>query len=273
MPNPTYIAEVRRAARFIRSRFPFSTLETAVILGSGLGRAVPQFKRSIVIPYGEIPGFPRTTVSGHAGRLILGTLGGTKGIAVMQGRSHFYEGVSMESIVLPIRALRDLGVKTLIVTAAVGSMRKTFRPGHIVVVKDHINLMWVNPLRGSNALEFGERFPDLSNVYDAAMRRAALKICRKERFPAAEGVYTAVSGPSYETPAEVRAFRMLGGDVVGMSVAPEAIVARQMGVRVLALSWVSNMAAGLAKTALTHSEVLSMGGASNPDSRKSWKRF
>src|SRR5208283_5238810 len=157
MESRTYVLEVRRAAKFIRSRFPSPSLETAVILGSGLDRATPKLKRPVIIPYEKIPGFSRTTVRGHAGRLLLGT-SGSKGVAVMQGRFHYYEGISMESLALPIRVLGQLGVKILISTSAVGSMRPAFKPGHIIVVKDHINLMGFNPLRGSHAREFGEMF-------------------------------------------------------------------------------------------------------------------
>lgn len=228
------------------------------MLGSGLSGAVPQLSRAAIIPYTDIPGFARTTVSGHAGKLIAGRFGSLP-VAVLQGRFHYYEGHSMESIALPIRALEYLGLKTLIVTSAVGSMRPDFKPGHIAVVKDHINLMGRNPLRAFHEEEFGDMFPDLLDMYDSSLRRLALSACRRRRFPAHEGVYVAVGGPSYETPAEVRAFRTLGGDVVGMSVVPEAIVARQMGIRVAALSWVANMAAGLPNSTLSHPDVLNMG--------------
>lgn len=258
MKTRTYVDAVRRAAGYVRSRCPSFDPEIGLILGSGLSGAVPALSRSRVIPYSDIPSFPRLTVSGHAGRLILGRAGST-GTAVLQGRFHYYEGHSMESIALPLRVLALLGMKTLCITSAAGSMRPSLRPGHIVVLKDHINLMGHNPLRAFHEEEFGDMFPDLMDAYDPALRRSALSACRRRRIPAVEGVYLAVGGPSYETPAEIRAFRRLGGDVVGMSVIPEVIVARQMGVRVLALSWVANMAAGLKGSTLSHPDVLAMG--------------
>lgn len=253
-----YTRSIRLAASFVRSKVPGAAPKTAVILGSGLSGAVPRLRDPVVVPYTRIPGFPHTTVSGHKGRLILGSLG-SAGVAVMQGRFHYYEGHSMESIALPVRALEYLGIKTVILTAAVGSLRPSIQPGHIVVIKDHINFMGRNPLRGFYEEEFGDMFPDLVDAYDPRLRRLALSVCRRRRLSVHEGIYAAVGGPSYETPAEIRAFRMLGGDVIGMSVVPEAVVARQMGVRVLALGWISNMAAGLAGEPLRHPDVLAMG--------------
>ncbi|MBI5200880.1 MAG: purine-nucleoside phosphorylase [Elusimicrobia bacterium] len=257
MEVKTYVSSIRKAADFIRKKSKI-TPNVAVILGSGLSKAVPNLQGAVTIPYTDIPNFPRTTVAGHEGKLVMGKLGGA-GVAVLQGRFHYYEGHSMESIALPTRALEYLGAKTLVVTAAVGSMRKQFKPGDIVAVTDHINFMGRNPLRAFHEEEFGDMFPDLRNAYDPALRKLAHAICKKKKFPIHEGVYVAVGGPSYETPAEIRAFRAVGADVVGMSVVPEVIPARQMGMRVLGLSWISNFAAGMSDSDLSHHDVLALG--------------
>ncbi|MBI4371996.1 MAG: purine-nucleoside phosphorylase [Elusimicrobia bacterium] len=259
MSEGNYSARVRAAAAALRRKAPGFRPEVAVVLGSGLAGAVPSLDETTAISYRGIPGFPRPTVPGHEGRLILGRAVG-RGVAVLQGRFHYYEGHAMEDIALPLRALRALGLETLIVTAAVGSLRKEAKPGHFVVVSDHINLMGANPLRGFHQKKYGTMFPSLLNAYDPALRRALLAACRRAGAPAREGVYAALSGPSYETPAEIRALRRLGADVVGMSVAPEVIPARQMGVRAAALAWVSNMAAGLPGSTQDHAEVLALGG-------------
>jgi purine-nucleoside phosphorylase len=228
------------------------------ILGSGLAKAVPPLDKARIIPYNDIPGFPVTTVPGHEGKLILGRAAG-KNVAVMQGRFHYYEGHAMESIALPVRTLEYLGLKTLIVTAAVGSMREKIQPGDFTVVSDHINLMGRNPLRAFHEDEFGTMFPDMTEAYDAGVRKIMLSVCRKRKAKTHEGVYVAVGGPSYETPAEIRAFRALGGDVVGMSVVPEVVPARQMGLKTAALVWTSNMAAGLPGAIQNHGDVLALG--------------
>jgi len=258
MEVKTYIHSIRKAAKSIASKYPSFKPDVVIVLGSGLAGASPDLQRSKVIPYTQIPGFPRTTVHGHAGRLLLGYRG-KQAVAVMQGRFHYYEGHSMESIVMPLRVLEYLGLKTAIITAAVGSLRLDLRPGDVCVLNDHINFMGRNPLRGFHEEEFGEMFPDMAGAYTPELRKIALQECRKLKLHAKEGAYTAVGGPSYETPAEIRAFRLLGGSVVGMSTVPEVIACRQMGVQVLGLSWISNMAAGLSKSALTHAEVLELG--------------
>lgn len=257
MDAASYLKTIKRCASYLQGQTRFAP-KIAVIMGSGLGQAVPRLDDQRVVPYERIPGFPRPTVKGHAGRMILGRLGG-RSIAVLQGRFHYYEGHPMEAITLPIRALSALGLETLVITAAVGSMHSRLKPGHLCAVTDHINFIPANPLRGFHQQPFGEMFPDLIDAYDPGLRRLALQVCRKVGVPASQGVYVAASGPSYETPAEIRAYKMMGADVVGMSVAPEVIVARQMGVRVLALSWVANWAAGLTKDALSHTDVLAMG--------------
>jgi len=232
--------------------------EVAVIMGSGLSESVPPLEESVAIPYGDIPGFLKSTVSGHAGKLLVGKTSG-KTVAFMQGRFHYYEGHPMSDIAIPIRALGKLGVKTLIVTAAVGSVHKHIKPGDLVVISDHINLMGCNPLRGVYSEEFGPMFPDMTEAYDKKYRRLALDICKKVGISATEGVYLAGFGPSYETPAEIRAFRQWGADVVGMSTVPEVIVARQMGIKVLGLSWITNLASGVSDYPLSHQEVLEQG--------------
>ncbi|NNN05485.1 MAG: purine-nucleoside phosphorylase [Elusimicrobia bacterium] len=258
MKIKTYVSQIRAAAAFVRKRAPNFRPEVGFVLGSGLAKAVPALEGARTIPYSEIPGFPRTTVPGHEGKLILGRAFG-KNVAVMQGRFHYYEGHAMESIALPVRALEYMGLKTLIVTAAVGSMREKIRPGHFTVISDHVNLMGRNPLRAFHEEEFGTMFPDMTAAYDPRLRKLLLAACRRRKTPAREGVYVAVGGPSYETPAEIRAFRALGGDVVGMSVVPEVVPARQMGVATGALTWTSNMAAGLPGAIQNHGDVLALG--------------
>lgn len=232
--------------------------ETAIIAGSGLGGALPRLEDRLAVSYKDIPGFPSTTVKGHAGELVFGRLGG-RDVAIMRGRFHYYEGRPMSFIAFPIRVLRALGVKNLILTAAVGSLKPGIKPGQLVVLKDHINLMCNNPLIGNHHDAFGEMFPDMNGPYDKILRREALKLARKVRVRAVEGVYTAVTGPAYETPAEVKVYRLLGGDVAGMSVVPETIAARQMKLRVAGVCWISNFASGISKRALSHEEVLELG--------------
>jgi len=261
-----YVNQIRSAAAYIKKKAPGFKPEIGFVLGSGLAKAVPPLSRPIIIPYRDIPGFPHTTVPGHEGKLVLGRSAG-KNVAVMQGRFHYYEGHAMESIALPVRTLEYLGLKTLIVTAAVGSMREKIKPGHFVVLTDHVNLMGRNPLRGFHEEEFGTMFADMSDAYDPRLRRVILSVCRKRKVTAHEGVYLAVGGPSYETAAEIRAFRTLGGDVVGMSVVPEVIPARQMGVKTAALVWTSNMAAGLPGSIQNHGDVLALGAKVSDDLR------
>ncbi|MBI4062165.1 MAG: purine-nucleoside phosphorylase [Elusimicrobia bacterium] len=261
-----YIGAIRKAAGYIKRRAPGFAPDLGLVLGSGLAKAVPPLENARTIPYRDIPGFPRTTVPGHEGKLILGRSSG-RSVAVMQGRFHYYEGHAMESIALPVRALEYLGLKTLIVTAAVGSMREKVRPGHFTVVTDHVNLMGRNPLRAFHEEEFGTMFPDMTQAYDPRLRRLIMAACRKRKVPAHEGVYLAVGGPSYETPAEIRAFRALGADVVGMSVVPEVVPARQMGMTTAALVWTSNMAAGLPGAIQNHGDVLALGARVSDDLR------
>jgi len=231
----------------------------AMVLGSGLGSIIDIVKEKVILPYNEIPHFPVSTVQGHAGRLIIGKLNG-KNVVVMQGRVHFYEGYPMSMVTYPIRLMKRLGASKLILTSAVGGINPRYKPADIVVIKDHINMMGTNPLLGKHEPSFGERFPDMSSVYSPRLVRLAVSIAQKSmKLRIHQGVYLATTGPSYETPSEVKAFARLGGDVVGMSVVPEAIAANQMKMEILALSYVSNLASGISKKPLSHSEVMEVG--------------
>lgn len=253
-----HVAKTDKLAAWISKKLKGLKPTVAVIMGSGLSGAVPEMDDAVTIPYGDIPGFLKSTVQGHAGTLVVGTHNGVV-IAFMKGRFHYYEGHAMHDLALPIRMLHKLGVKHLVVTAAVGSVKKNIKPGSVVILNDHMNFMGANPLRGVHDDSFGAMFPDMTEPYDAALRKATVSICRKRKIPHAEGVYVASMGPSYETPAEVKAFAMLGGTVVGMSTVPEVIAARQLRMKVLGLSWVTNLASGVSDLALTHEEVLEVG--------------
>lgn len=258
MEIKTYVGAIRKAADYLRNRAPRLKPRVGLILGSGLAKAVPNLRDAETIPYSQIPGFPRNTVPGHEGKMILGRWQ-NRAVMVMQGRFHYYEGHSMESIALPVRVMEYLGVKTLVVTAAVGSMDPKTKPGNFTVISDHINFIGRNPLRAFHEEEFGTMFPDLTDAYDPKLRKLALALCKKRRIPAREGVYVGCGGPSYETPAEIRAFRLLGGSVVGMSVIPEVIPARQMGLKCLAVTWAANMASGMVSGEISHADVLALG--------------
>lgn len=230
--------------------------DVAIILGSGLGDVLGPLADAVAIPYAELPGFPSTSVPSHAGRLVIGRVEG-RAVAVLQGRAHLYEGTSAAWPRVPIRALKALGVRTLVLTNAAGSLRPEVGPGRICLIIDHINALGVNPLTGPNDDEAGPRFPDMSEVYDAALRQDLAAHAAREGIDLARGVYLATPGPSFETPAEIRAMRTLGADLVGMSTVPEAIVARHAGLRVAGLAVVTNLAAGLGEGALSHDETLS----------------
>jgi purine-nucleoside phosphorylase len=245
------------AVKAIQTRSPLRP-SVGVVLGSGLGGFAQALEKPAVIPYREIPDFPASTAIGHKGELVLGTSGGVP-VAVMAGRVHLYEGYRPDEVVFPVRVLARLGVKVLILTNAAGSVNVNYKPGELMVISDHINLMGVNPLVGPNEEQLGPRFFDMSDAYDPALREIAEKACWKAGVTVRHGVYVAVSGPSYETPAEIRAFRTLGADAVGMSTVPEVIAARHMGVRVLAISCITNLAAGVSKKKLDHLEVLEVG--------------
>ncbi|HHY21616.1 MAG TPA: purine-nucleoside phosphorylase [Bacilli bacterium] len=226
-----------------------------LILGSGLGVLADEIEEPVKIPYEQIPGFPVSTVEGHAGQFVFGRLAG-KNVVAMQGRFHYYEGYSMQEVTLPVRVMKELGVRKLIVTNAAGGVNETFSVGQLMLISDHINQFGTNPLIGPNEEAIGVRFPDLSNAYCFKLREVAKSVASKHQIPIREGVYVGMSGPSYETPAEIRMIRKLGGDAVGMSTVPEVIVARHSGLAVLGISCISNMAAGILDEALSHEEVI-----------------
>jgi len=226
----------------------------AIVLGSGFHHVLTGLRVEKKIPYAKIPGFPQPTVNGHAGELYFGQLGGTP-VLVLNGRAHFYEGHTMEQVTFAVRMLAAFGIRDALLTNAAGGINKQFRPGDFMVLTDHINLMGVNPLCGV-ATPGRPRFVDLTAAYDATLHRLLIRAGKAAGLKLRRGVYLAVSGPSYETPAEIRAFARLGADVVGMSTVPEVIAARQCGLNVAAVSCVTNLAAGISKTALSHSEVL-----------------
>ncbi len=232
------------------------TPKVAVILGSGLGVLAKELEQVVSIPYTDIPGFFDCTVTGHGGTLHCGYLKGVP-VACMQGRAHFYEGISNHDVVTPIRALKLLGCHTLIATNASGSLRPEVTPGSLVLIKDHINFSFNNPLVGPNDDDIGPRFIGLDDAYDTDLRDQFKGLAAELNIPLTEGVYFGVLGPSFETPAEIRAFKLLGGDVVGMSTVPEVIAARHCGLRVAVISAITNMAAGLSENVLTHEETLS----------------
>ena len=254
--NP--VINVSKTAAWLKARTRKFKPVAAIIAGSGLANSLPELTDKISIPYSAIPNFPRTTVKGHAGELVFGRLRG-KDVVIMRGRFHYYEGRPLSFIAFPVRVLGLLGVKTLIVTAAVGSLKPSLRPGDFLILKDHINFMGANPLMGNYDPLFGDMFPDMNEPYDAALRREALSAARKVKVRASEGVYLAVTGPSYETPTEVKVYRMLGGSVAGMSVVPEVIAARQLKMKVLGVCWISNFTSGISREVLNHSDVLKLG--------------
>lgn len=243
---------------FIKEKICGFVPEIAIILGSGLGDFADDFK-SIKINYNEIPQFHVSEVEGHKGQLVFAEIEGKKAV-IMQGRYHFYEGYPMSAIVYPIKVMKLLGVKNLIITNAAGATHRGFLPGDLMLIKDHINFMGTNPLIGKNDDELGVRFPDMSNVYKAELRRIALKKAQEIKVDLKEGVYAAVSGPSYETPAEIKMLKTMGADAIGMSTVPEAIVANYCSINVLGLSCITNYAAGVNDVPLSHNEVIETAG-------------
>jgi purine-nucleoside phosphorylase len=235
----------------------------AIVLGSGLGTLAARLDEPTVIPYARIPHFPHPTVAGHQGNLVTGSFG-TARAWILQGRFHAYEGHDLDEVTFPVRVLHRLGVTTLILTAATGGIDTSLRPGDLVCLSDHLNLIGANPLRGPNDDRLGTRFPDMSQVYSPALRAIALEEAERLGLGVTPGVYACMPGPSYETPAEIRMLRTLGADVVGMSTVPEAIVARHAGIAVLAFALVTNMAAGVLDAPITHEEVLEAGRAAAP---------
>jgi purine-nucleoside phosphorylase len=249
--------DLEEAVRFIGNATELRP-HIGLVLGSGLGAFAKSLSGVTRLPYGRIPHFPAATAAGHKGEAVLGWSQGVP-VAVLSGRTHYYEGYALERVVFPIRALGRLGVKTLILTNAAGAVNVSFKPGDLMIIEDHINHMGGSPLVGPNEDELGPRFPDMSEAYDLALRAIAEKACRKAGVQARKGVYLAVSGPSYETPAEFRMARAIGADAIGMSTVPETIAARHMDLRVLGLSCITNKAADILKKKLDHREVLEVG--------------
>lgn len=247
-------AAARAAAAAVASRLPPGAPVVALILGSGLGGLVAEIEDPTSIPYREIPGFPSATVAGHAGALVSGALAG-RSVLALAGRIHMYEGHDARGVAFPVRFLHALGAPALFVSNAAGGIRRTLRPGDLMLIADHVNLMFRNPLLGR--LEVGdERFPDMSNPYDSGLRATLREVAGEARIPLQEGVYAGLLGPSYETPAEVRMLGRLGADAVGMSTVPEVLVARALGMRVAGVSCITNLASGLLLKPISHAEVL-----------------
>jgi purine-nucleoside phosphorylase len=250
-------ARASRAAKFILAKTKLRP-KIALVLGSGLGAFADDLASATRIPYDKIPGFPRSTVEGHAGALAIGKVGDVP-VAVMQGRVHSYEGYSAKEVVFPMRVLWRLGARAAILTNAAGAINLEYSQGALVVIRDHINLQGTNPLIGPNDERFGPRFPDMTQAYWRPYREIALGEAKRLGLSVHEGVYAALSGPSFETPAEIRYLKTIGADLVGMSTVPEVIVARQMGIRVLGISCATNMAAGILDQPLSHAEVMETG--------------
>jgi purine-nucleoside phosphorylase len=251
------------ASEFIKSKYA-KPIEVALILGSGLGAFADDIQNAVKIPYEEIPHFSRSTVEGHAGQLVLGEINGIS-IAVQQGRFHYYEGYDIQQVVLPVRTFGLLGIKNLIITNAAGSVRTELKQGTLMLIRDHLNLMGTTPLIGQNDSRFGVRFPDMTEVYSRKYQQIvdeeAKNIAKEKGIKSflKRGVYCALTGPNYETPAEIRMFRLLGADAVGMSTVPEAIAARHQGMNVIGISCITNLAAGVSDDPINHEEVMETG--------------
>ncbi len=252
-----------QAAEFIKGRYA-GDIRAAIVLGSGLGTFAEKVEASVTIPFADIPGFVRSTVEGHAGQLVIGDINGVT-VAVQQGRFHYYEGYEMEQVMLPVRTFGVMGIKNVILTNAAGSLNSDMPPGSLMIITDHINCFGVNPLRGPNDSRFGPRFPDMTEIYDRGLQTiageeaAAISAERNGIDFLSKGIYCGLSGPTYETPSEVRMYRLLGADAVGMSTVPEAIAARHMGIKVLGISCITNYAAGMTDEEIDHSHVMTTG--------------
>jgi purine-nucleoside phosphorylase len=260
----TYFDQTIEAAEFLKSRLAASTPKIGIVLGSGLGAVADAVTEPVFVPYAEIPHFPQSTVVGHSGRIVAGLLNGAA-VVVMQGRVHYYEGYSPQQVTFPMRVLGALGLRAVVLTNAAGGIKEGYRVGQLVALEDHINCMGFNPAIGANEVRFGFRpgaglrFFDMTEAYSKKLRALAHNAADAEGFVLEEGVYVAVSGPSFETPAEIRAFQAMGATLVGMSTVPETITARHMGLEVLGISCVTNLAAGLSATQLSHEEVFEAG--------------
>jgi purine-nucleoside phosphorylase len=255
----TYLKMIKAAAKYIMEKLPEKP-EWLIVLGSGLGTLADQLENKTLIPYSAIPGFPLSTVIGHAGQLVHGRLSG-KSVLTMQGRLHYYEGHNMADIVFPVRVMQEIGIKKLFLTNAAGGIGDNYVPGDLMLITDHIGLWAESPLRGSNLECYGPRFIDQSEVYSKDFRKTALECASDLNITLHEGVYAYCRGPQFETPAEIRLLKMLGATAVGMSTVPEAVAATHGGMKVIAISCVTNLAAGLSDTPLSHEEVISTGAA------------
>ena len=254
--------QVTTTAAYLREKLPF-TPDIALVLGSGLGGLAEQFENAVIIPYRSVPGFPVSTAPGHAGQFVAGQLAG-KNVLCMQGRFHYYEGHDMAAIALPVRVFKALGCRALVLTNAAGGVNWDFNVGDIMLITDHINFMGANPLRGTNDDSIGPRFCDMTHTYTPELQEKALAVAKKQNILLQKGVYLGYMGPSFETPAEIRAFRVLGADAVGMSTVPEAIAASHCGLPVVALSLIPNMAAGMAGKRLDGAEVIEIADQRGP---------
>jgi purine-nucleoside phosphorylase len=252
---------VKEAAEAIRSH-GVSNVRVGLVLGSGLGTLVQEMTESVVVPFSAIPHFPVSTVEGHQGAFVYGKLDGVP-VMALSGRPHFYEGYSLEIVTLPIRVMKEFGIDTLILTNACGAVNETFRPGDLMLITDHINLVGFDPLIGPNDSSYGPRFPDATEIYSKRLRELAKQKANQLGIALKEGVYAWWSGPSYETPAEIKMIRILGGDAIGMSTVPEALVANHMGMRILGISCLTNMASGILPQKLAHAEVLEVASRVN----------
>ena len=249
-----YTRQVQEAAAYIKEKLGGRAPEIAITLGSGLGDLADHLVDAVQIPYGEIPHFPVSTVAGHKGQFVVGKLEGRE-VLCMQGRFHYYEGYDLKQVTLPVRVMKLLGISTLIVTNAAGGINAGFRPGNLMLIEDHLNLTGENPLIGENLEVFGDRFFDMTVAYDAGYRALAEQLAAELNIPLQKGVYAWLTGPNYETPAEIRYLRAIGADAVGMSTVPEVLVARHSGLRVCGISCITNLAAGMGDGLLSHEEV------------------
>jgi purine-nucleoside phosphorylase len=249
-----YYNKVQETAAWLKKRYG-SPPDVAIVLGSGLGEFTKALKDALALAYSDVPHWPASAVVGHAGQLVVGTIRGRR-VAALSGRAHFYEGHDLRTVTFGVRALAAYGVRTIILTNAAGGINLTFKPGTLMLMDDHINLLGSNPLIGPNEERFGPRFPDMTEVYSNRLRTIAVEAASALGQPLARGIYVALHGPSYETPAEIRFLRTIGADAVGMSTVPEAIVARHMGLEVLGISCITNPAAGVSPKPLVHDEVM-----------------
>jgi purine-nucleoside phosphorylase len=257
--------QIKEASEAIRS-LGVGDAAVGLVLGSGLGKLVEDMTDTVVVPFSKIPHFPVSTVEGHQGAFVYGILEG-KPVLALSGRYHFYEGYPLDVVTLPIRVMKAFGVDTLILTNACGAVNEMFRPGDLMLITDHINLVGLDPLIGANDASFGPRFPDATEIYSKRLRELAAQKAKRLGMKLREGVYAWWSGPSYETPAEIRMIRVLGGDAIGMSTVPEALVANHMGMRILGISCLTNMASGILPQKLSHAEVIDVASRVNASFR------